>query len=183
MKREAIVFLQNAWKRSPIHPWIAETREDCDWGRDTPAWYRDEVDWPRASWLWATSLCRTGKRLRLMYPDLFNSSRGGGVWLDNTTPKCGIGNSGIELPPDPGYIQRVLDMVQPEYVVACGKSACESVGKLWAGPMLFLPHPAYRVATNQLFFVAGIVARRRENKRVAITQARPPGGVIVTEVP
>ena len=50
---------------------------------------------------------------------------------------------------------RGVRRVGPELVLACGKVAEAVATAEWAGPLLAIPHPAYRVVTDELLRYAG----------------------------
>ncbi len=99
-------------------------------------------EWPRDSWLSSLMAARTGQRLN----DLFGTFR----WVPfNTTLEVAKSASGV-CKPDLGYIAAVLAQ-GPRAVVTCGSQALRAVGPLWTGPLLALPHPAYRCLTDALY--------------------------------
>lgn len=106
--------------------------------------------WPRESWLPALARSRSGRRLAVLAtacPDTF-------LWYDNTTPLVGD-TPQSRLPPDPDHIRAVLAAQAPEAVVACGVQARAAALPLWAGPLLCVPHPAFRLLTDALYEEAG----------------------------
>ncbi len=109
--------------------------------------------WPRRSWLMALEACRSGQRLRVAFPDPES------VHYDNTTPIVGATPDSV-VPPDLEHVQALLDQ-GPPIVVACGKQAGEVALKLWDGPLILCPHPAYRFVTDELFRMVGAQVRRR----------------------
>src|SRR5215213_11984384 len=94
-------------------------------------------EWPRRSWLAALERSRSGQRLRLMLDGL--------DCCHNTTPIVGPTPSSI-VPPNVAHIRAIL-CASPRLrlVIACGKQAAASVAPEWAGSLLVIPHPAYRV--------------------------------------
>lgn len=104
--------------------------------------------WPRASWLRALEKSRTGRRLEIMIDDF--------DLCEETTPEVAATPSGI-CKPNFDHINSILKRRKPEVVVACGKQAEECLVNLWSGPLLAVPHPAYRVVTNDLYRRARIL--------------------------
>lgn len=121
------VFLQNAW--SPVYA---------------------GGTWPRSSWLKALNRSRSGQRIRV----LRTAARYHEFWFDNTTPIVGATPNSV-VPPAPDHIAAVLAKSCPHMVVTMGKQAAAAVVPLCLSPVLILPHPAYRVVTNELFEEAG----------------------------
>ena len=126
-----VVFLQNAW--SPHYA-----------GRT----------WPRRFWLEALWNSRSGERLRTMMARY--SFTGAEWWFDNTTPIVGD-NPNSRVPADPRHIRRVLGRRPWDAVVVCGTQARDAAVPLaHAQPaILIVPHPAYRVLSNDLYAKVG----------------------------
>lgn len=125
--RRVVAFLQNAW--SPLY--AGET-------------------WPRTSWLAALHASRSGKRLAVFAarcPDVV-------IHWDNVTPQVGPNPDSL-LPPDLEHVRAVLETVNPDAVIAFGRSAVSAFADMTDRPVLLLPHPTYRVVTNRLFERAG----------------------------
>lgn len=99
--------------------------------------------WPRESWLRALESSRSGQRLKLLVGDDFDV-------CENCTPQVGATPDSI-IKPDPEHILKVLAERSPRMVIACGSHAERALLELWDGPLLLIPHPAYRVVTNQMF--------------------------------
>lgn len=103
--------------------------------------------WPRASWLRALHASRTGQRLGIMTAQC----PGVPIWFDNTTPIVGLHPSSI-VPADHEHMRRVIAEQQPAQLVACGRFAHEAIDALKLPiPTLYVPHPAARVLTNELY--------------------------------
>jgi hypothetical protein len=126
---KAVAFLQNAW---------------------SPLYAGDH--WPRRSWLQALHRSRSGLRLK----NLTNACPNVEVYFDNTTPEVG-GSPDSILPADLNHIQKVVNREMPDYIVTLGKQAKTVIKSIYADkyPLLLLPHPAYRLVSNDLFFKAG----------------------------
>ncbi len=184
-KYKGIVFLQNAWKREPIEPYIEARRfEPKYWDdRDLPRWYMEQFEWPRLYWMYALRNCKTGFMLQHMFPDgatteeteadwTHHPERFPGAWIDESTPKCGFGKSSVKLKPDLGWMASVIEMIQPEWCVACGTQAGVSLRLVWEGPMLRVPHPAHRFVTKMLYQEAGQQLRDGHVEDMVISQLK-----------
>ena len=126
-----VIFLQNAW--SPVYA---------------------GQEWPRLSWLRALKQSRSGQRLRHL---LLDSEAEDDIdrWNHcyNLTRWCGFRPSDL-MAPDVAYVQGVLQHELPGLVVACGKVAEAVLTRLWLGPLLVVPHPAWRVLRDEVYQVA-----------------------------
>lgn len=122
-----VLFLQNAW--SPLYA---------------------GGTWPRESWLKALWRSPSGRRLRLLLDQAPNLE----FWLDNTTPLVGP-TATSTWPADHAHMRAILAIQQPDVVICCGRQARQACWDLHLKPLLILPHPAYRVVTDQLFTLAG----------------------------
>lgn len=94
-------------------------------------------------WLKEMERSRVGQRLECIFRSL---------WLPhyvNTTPLIGAGPN-ARLPVNLAHMRRAFNRVQPTLVMACGKQAESACAELWAGDLVAIPHPAYRVLTNLL---------------------------------
>ena len=95
----------------------------------------------------------------------------------NTTPLTAADPTSI-LPTDSEYVQAFLKRLDPELIVACGKSAGEHFrGIDTERKILYMHHPAYRVVTNRyLEAVAAMIvdcaAGRWNSLQVELTQMR-----------
>jgi hypothetical protein len=130
--------------------------------------------WPRESWLKALQRSRSGQRLRVLEAAVTGIE----FWWDNTTPLVAESPDGV-LPPDEAHIRQVLREQQPDVVVTFGEQARKALLPLWHGPMVCLPHPAYRVVTNVLFESAAPYLA--SGRRIRLIQQR--GMIAVEEVP
>lgn len=127
--------------------------------------------WPRESWLRALRDSRSGKRLRLLVSNP--------AWCHNTTPVVGARPSS-RPPADHEHIQRILEDYQPRVVIACGGQAEDALRELWDSTLLVVPHPAYRVLTDDLYREARLEldtmlaadALGESGSRVALRQLR-----------
>lgn len=154
-KTRCVLFLQNAW-RHHVPP-----------GMDY---------WARDDWLSALWRCNTGRKIKLMWPDAENDR---GLCLDITTPKVGVGSNSV-MPPMPEWVENVLAWHEPDFVIACGKQAKNTVMPLWPGRLIVMPHPAHRVVTNSLFEQIAQVVRDDSFHRHRVTQE--PGRVVFTQL-
>ena len=144
---KVVIFLQNAWSRL----------------------YAGGT-WPRDSWLAALQRSRSGQRLRNIEKHCKKIT----IWYDNTTPIVGDCPDSV-IPADLSHMRQVIEEQKPDVVVALGEQAKLCLKQLGSGPMLFLPHPAYRVVTNDLYQkagrmiskgVTGVVELKQEKQRV-----------------
>lgn len=106
--------------------------------------------WPRESWLRAFWASRSGTRLKLMVDD------GIEWWFDNATPIV-CENPRDVIPPDIAHIRKVITEQKPDIIVAFGTHAALGIQAIlheFNIPLLWLPHPTYRVVTNELFIRA-----------------------------
>lgn len=145
---KVVGFLQNAWR---------------------PGGY--EGAWKRASWLKALANSRTGIRMAR----LVNACPTIRFWWDNTTTEVGD-YPGAKLQPDLDHVTLVLAAQKPDAVIAFGQQAGYVLSALWTGPLLFLPHPAYRVVTNRLIENAAALLNAGLEGRVRLLQE--PGAVV-----
>ncbi len=125
-----LVVLQNPWARGKLAR-----------GGYHPATWRKELE-----------ASRTGRRLRHAIPS--PTVRGG--WqasFVNASPVLAKGPDGRHEASLP-HLRRALRRTQPDLVLACGLSAEEACRQVWAGPLICVPHPAYRLLTNKLYDAA-----------------------------
>lgn len=119
--------------------------------------------WPRRSWLRALASSPSGRRLKLLTDDL--------SVVHNVSPICGLGPSSV-MTPDEKHVTAILEICTPRVVVACGTHAERTLVALWKGPLLALPHPAYRVLTNALYEYARKLIEPGFNDRLRVRQLR-----------
>ena len=124
---KTVAFLQNAWSKE----------------------YAGS-QWPRESWLVALHASRTGQRIRTLIASCADVD----IWWDNTTPHVGDHPDSV-IPPDYQHIRQVLLEQQPTHVLALGQQAGRATEPFCDVPLLIVPHPAYRVVTNELYKQAG----------------------------
>lgn len=117
--------------------------------------------WPRSSWLRALARSRSGVRLKVMIDDL--------SVCENTTPSVGATPKTI-LPPDEHHILSVLQERQAQVVVACGAQAGTALLALWNGPLLVVPHPAFRLLTDELYRQARTILEKGLAERLRMEQ-------------
>lgn len=140
-----VAFLQNAW--SPAYA-----------GRK----------WPRESWLKALHRSRSGQRIRVMTAECPDAE----IWWDNTTPICGDHPDSV-IPPDLGHMRKVIRERRPTIILAMGGQAATALRKLQPDcSVLMLPHPAYRVLTNDLYRRAGELIQGEFSGWIALHQHR-----------
>lgn len=99
--------------------------------------------WPRASWLDAFGKSRSGIRIQELTQDLQFVPH-------NTTLEVAGVSTGV-CRPNSDHIKAILDQ-GPRGVICCGSQALKSVAPLWRGPLLGVPHPGYRLLTNELYW-------------------------------
>lgn len=118
--------------------------------------------WPEASWLRALRRSPTGRRLDFMIE---------GKWMDfdfnNTTPEVAPDPRTV-LPWNVQHMERII--ADRPYIIACGTPAYEALVQVWSGAMLAIPHPAYRLLTNNLLvearrFIINPLGRNRLHQR------------------
>jgi hypothetical protein len=119
--------------------------------------------WPRRSWLRALAASPTGRRLRLLTDDL--------ECVHNASPLCAADSKTVHAP-DEAHVRAILGSCAPDVVVACGQHAEDALRRLWAGPLLCLPHPTYRVLTNALYRRARRILAAGVTSRLALRQRR-----------
>lgn len=149
--KKAVGFLQNAWS-----PYYA--------GRS----------WPRHFWLPALMASRTGQRLRIILQRCQKID----IWFDETTPIVGATPDSV-VPPDIAHITSVLNQQKPDVVITFGKQAEQAVLPLCTVPTLVLPHPTYRLLTNELYLRASNLLIAGFTETVKLSQRK---GVIVEEI-
>jgi hypothetical protein len=106
--------------------------------------------WPRESWLKALWRSRSGQRLRIMDSEEVE------FYYDNATPIV-CANPKDVIPPDINHIRKVLKEQNPDVIVTFGVHAASGVSQVkeeFNKPIMCLPHPTYRVVTNELFTMA-----------------------------
>jgi hypothetical protein len=115
-----LVLLQNAWAYEPAEAWQYD------------------------SWVLALRASRSGQRLARIFGPCWDQ-----VIFGNTTAKVGQGPDS-RLPPDLNHVRALFNTHQPDIVLACGQQAERVASETWPGPLLCIPHPAYRVLKNSL---------------------------------
>lgn len=98
--------------------------------------------WPRKSWLRALARSRSGQRIRLMIDDY--------DLCENTTAEVAATPDGV-CQPDCEHIADVIERRKPSLVICCGKQARTALELVWSGKMIAVPHPAYRLLTNEVY--------------------------------
>lgn len=127
--------------------------------------------WPRVSWLKALHESRSGKRLAVVAAAAAVGGSGVSIVWDNTTRAVGD-HPDSRLPPDPTHVRAVLAAHEPAAVVAFGRQAAETLSVLWGGPLLVVPHPAYRLVTDRLYTAAGRLLAAGLSERIELVQCR-----------
>ena len=127
MKTRLLVVLQNAYDKGQL-----------------------KQGWHPGRWKTEFLKSRTGFRLKMALPGtLYGRLYPWSVHYTNACP--GIGNGpDSQLEPCEKHLGRALRRVDPMIVLACGKVAEGLCTKLWAGPLIVMPHPASRVITDNL---------------------------------
>jgi hypothetical protein len=112
--------------------------------------------WPRNSWIKALRNSRSGKRLSVLESRLSNHQ----LFFDNTTRDVGDHPDSI-LPPDYDHMKWAITRICPSMIITCGSQAFAAINIIAPSkPILAIPHPAFRVVTNQLFITAADVVER-----------------------
>lgn len=153
-KIKVVGFLQNPW--SPVYA---------------------GGTWPRESWLRALWKSRSGQRLRIMLCDEID------FHFDNATPIV-CENPRDVIPPDIDHIRKVLKEQNPDIIVTFGIHAASGVFEVkdeFKKPILLLPHPTYRVVTNELFIEAVKHIKRGFEGQIRYMPKRT-GGLTITVV-
>jgi hypothetical protein len=132
------------------------------------AWSRAYAggEWPRRSWLRALHTSRSGERLRVITDQVRSICIGCRIPHDayefdynNTTPIVGNSPKSV-VKPDRKHMELVIMRGcvpggnNQLTVVACGKQAAKAVKEVWSGHTIIVPHPTYRVLTNDLYKLA-----------------------------
>ncbi len=104
-----------------------------------------ERGWNATTWAAAYRSSRTGQRLARALPH----AGGWKLHHTNANPRIGQGPD-AKLPADLPHLRRVLKRVRPDFVLSCGKEAEKAAVSVWDGPLLAIPHPAFRLLTNDL---------------------------------
>lgn len=140
-----LIFLQNAWSKEQA-------------GKT----------WQRRSWLKALEKSRSGKRLAILKANLPDHQ----IHFDNTTPEVGDNPDSI-ISPDYDHMRDVISRIRPSIIVTCGSQAFAAINAIApAKPIVAIPHPAFRVVTNQLFVVAADTINQGVNGIVRIRQLK-----------
>lgn len=119
--------------------------------------------WPRDSWLKGLRLSRSGQRLKHLVDDYDQCENTTGVVADNPNGR---------VPPDFDYILEIIRRRQPKIIVTCGLQARDALRRTWGGPLLAVPHPAYRYLTNELYQEAKALLTPSYVKRAEMLQLR-----------
>jgi hypothetical protein len=139
-----LVLLQNAYNRGALRDgWCAVT-----WRRELLA-------------------SRTGVRLRQAIPT-------GPAWYVRYANACpGLGDGpDSKLQPCRRHLKRVMRRWPPHVVLACGETAMAAAQAAWGGPTVFIPHPAYRLLTNDLLARARGILEEDLPCRVRLVQMK-----------
>jgi hypothetical protein len=87
--------------------------------------------------------CHTGKRLREALPDDVT------VKIRNCSPLVGRTSDSF-FAPDIDYVREQILDVQPDVILACGKSAHYTCEQIVPGvPVVKMPHPAFRALSKR----------------------------------
>ena len=140
--------------------------------------------WPRRSWLPALHSSRSGQRLKVITEFVEAICMVRGIPLDsfefdydNTTPIVGATPKSV-VKPDKKHLKRVLREGRPDVVVTCGSQAADAVDPLWGGYTIVVPHPAYRMLTNDLYKLAArFIVTGGGSQVIELTQGK--GEIIV----
>lgn len=113
------------------------------------------ADWNPGHWYREFLSSRTGRRLARALPEERSDHYGTGnkqLWsihFTNANPKVGDGPD-AQHEPDLPHLRRTLRRVRPTLILTCGMNAEQAIVQLWDGPLIAIPHPAYRLLTNDL---------------------------------
>lgn len=136
--------------------------------------YRRDHDgrrWARRDWLGALHRSRSGTRLRVLIASAGESIE---LRFENASPKIGDHPDSI-FAPDAEHIARRIKTINPAAIVTLGASAALIVPDLAGSiPGVALPHPAFRVVTNECYRRGGALLRRRlgAGSRTIVRQLR-----------
>jgi hypothetical protein len=153
-----LVLLQNAW--SGYYTRISLPDEEV-------TSLRSKV-WAREDWLEATWASASGRTLRKLLDGVPKEK----IWIDDTTLMISELPEG-NCPADPNHVARLLAMPDLELVIACGKQAESAVIKKWAGRLLIMPHPAYRLLNRDTVRAANGVILSGNPYRCRIRPVKP----------
>ncbi len=152
--------------------------------------------WSPARWRCEFESSRTGVRLRVAVPmERFE------VRYANSGNGIGQGPD-AKIPVNCAHVCRALKRVKPAIVLACGEQASRCAQIWHHGPLVCIPHPAFRLLTNTLletcnralsdWSVFHIYPNWRQrytrslanspNMRIQLKQRRGPGGVEVLSI-
>lgn len=95
----------------------------------------------------------TGKKL-------YNITEGHDLWCTNSSSKCAP-SANVKLPPDIQFLQRAMMRRRWDLFLVCGAQAHDTFHHVLLAnkvlrsvveqsPVVFMPHPAYRMVTNKL---------------------------------
>lgn len=152
-----VVFLQNAW----AHPSSVSAMRES-----------------RRVWLYALALSRSGRRLVHLLGESFTSDEQ--YHLDNLTKEIGL-SSNSNHKPQPHHIKAVIAEHDPTLVVGCGNSCAATLPTIWSGPLLLVPHPAFRLLTNDLYIEGRRLIELPTVDRLILRQLR--GSFTINTIP
>lgn len=95
----------------------------------------------REHWLGRMWLSHTGSRLKEMLPD------GSQVYIENANPRVGKETNSM-FPPDLKHMQKVIDEVNPDVILGCGKIAQKGLSEMGV-EYISAPHPAWRALSRK----------------------------------
>jgi len=98
--------------------------------------YRNREHWLRRMWL-----SHTGSRLKEMLPDESQ------VYVANANPRVGK-ETGAVFPPDLEHMQKIIDEINPELILGCGKVAQKGLSEIGV-EYVSAPHPAWRALSKK----------------------------------
>jgi hypothetical protein len=128
-RKQLLIVLQNPWRKGRLRG-----------GWSPGAWRREFLS------------SRSGVRLRSVLPEQGHAQQWD-VHYANACPTLAKDADGAFEPCLP-HLRRALKRVQPDVVMACGALAEQACAAAWDGPLVCVPHPAYRLVTTALYEAA-----------------------------
>lgn len=108
--------------------------------------------WNPRRWRSEFDSSRTGRRLWPLLGDGSSSVR-----ITNVAgSRLGKGSASV-LQPSMSHVRKTLKRISPLVVIACGKLPEQAMSEAWSGSLIAVPHPAYKLLTNELMEAAGLL--------------------------
>lgn len=105
--------------------------------------------WSPSRWRSDFELSRSGIRLSLAIPIRDDWK----THYTNSNPSLGD-HPNSKFEPNLKHLKLSLKRTQPDFVLSCGQYAENAIQQIWNGPLLAIPHPAFRLLTNDLLQIA-----------------------------